>query len=181
MDTITQAQQAAIDAAPAPIAVLDGDGTILAVNTAWIAFGHLNGREDGTSDIGTIYPFHSTPKLRGFLESGARSISLPYPCHAPTERRWYRFVAFRVARRGAPRILILHRLLDAAPRPKDMEDAAAELSLRWEGIGTICAWCESRVRGPLGGWEDGQAEPGRTYSHGLCDACAETILPAEIA
>lgn len=174
---ITHHQQAAIDAVDAPIAVLDEAGVVRAVNRAWVSFGLGNGRLDDDTDIGRPYPAAAELGVRAVVEGSAESASVCYPCHSPMEQRWYRMLAVRLAHGGTGSTLVVHRRLADPPRPEELEAASAELALRWRGIRTICAWCDQRVRKPLGGWEAGTKEAGTEYSHGICNTCAETLMP----
>lgn len=90
----------AFDAFPANVAILDARGVILAVNQGWIAFAEENG---GTPDLGLNY----LGVCRGAVgEGGADAIVMAqgieqvlrgevpffeheYPCHSPTEERYF--------------------------------------------------------------------------------------------
>lgn len=94
---------AVIDALSAHICVLDQDGVIIAVNRAWRNFGVENPPVSGRSEIGTHYlkvcqtavgpgseeagPF--ALGVQSVLDRKAQSFQLEYPCHSPTELRWY--------------------------------------------------------------------------------------------
>ncbi len=94
---------AIIDALSAHICVLDQNGVIIAINRAWRNFGVENAGDSGSSDIGIHYlkvcqsakgpgsdeagPF--AVGVRSVLEGKAQSFQLEYPCHSPTELRWY--------------------------------------------------------------------------------------------
>jgi two-component system CheB/CheR fusion protein len=93
--------QATLDALPSHIAVLDKTGTIITVNRAWMAFGEQNGHQG--NDIGINYLAvlresdgeyaDEAPKvLEGIervLSREADFFSLEYPCHSPSEQRWF--------------------------------------------------------------------------------------------
>jgi PAS domain S-box-containing protein len=89
------------------IAVLDGEGTIVLVNEAWLAFA----RENGITDLSCVSPgvnyldvcrrgIGKTPEaeaaLRGIQSILAGSLSefkLEYNCHSPDEQRWFHLCA----------------------------------------------------------------------------------------
>ena len=82
------------------IAILDAEGTILEVNAAWQEFARTNGLEDPIFGVGSNY-FRASrsaldPSARSALNgirdvlSGRRSTYFQrYPCHGPTEDRWF--------------------------------------------------------------------------------------------
>ena len=98
----------ALDCVPQHIAVLDCHGKITMVNKAWRDFSLENG---GSSDffIGVEYGSVcagqssieagasaelSRDKLMDVIEGRLGSISLEYPCHSPTEQRWFKVDIF---------------------------------------------------------------------------------------
>ena len=96
--------QTILDALPEHVAVLEPDGTILLVNAAWRRFASANGDPElKTSGPGcnylhaceVDYPGESNTAstalrgLRGVLEGTLPSFSIQYPCHSPTEHRWF--------------------------------------------------------------------------------------------
>jgi two-component system, chemotaxis family, CheB/CheR fusion protein len=96
--------QTIIDALPEHIAVLDLSGTIVMVNAAWRRFAKANGDSDlSKSGIGINYlnvcqagnhedgsiATAASRGLRSVLEGTLPVFSLEYPCHSPTEQRWF--------------------------------------------------------------------------------------------
>ena len=96
--------QAILDALPEHIAVLDHSGSIVMVNAAWRRFARANGDKDlkhsgpGVNYLEVCRP--GLPKddryaqdayrgLRGVLEGSLPIFSMEYPCHSPTEERWF--------------------------------------------------------------------------------------------
>jgi two-component system CheB/CheR fusion protein len=96
--------QAILDGLPEHVAVLEPDGTIRMVNAAWRRFALANGdpglktcgtgsnylnacvtdtQQDGDSALAAV------GGLRGVLEGTLPSFSMEYPCHSPTQRRWF--------------------------------------------------------------------------------------------
>jgi two-component system CheB/CheR fusion protein len=96
--------QTIIDALPEHIAVLDPRGVIVMVNAAWRRFAMANGDSDlrktgigadylkacnaGNHEDGSI-TMAASSGLRSVLEGTAPSYSIEYPCHSPTEKRWF--------------------------------------------------------------------------------------------
>ena len=95
--------QQTLDSLSAHIAILDASGEIVAVNEVWRAFAEANGGDPKRVSEGANYlQACESAKARGsedaaaFAEgirdvlSGRReSFELEYPCHSPTERRWF--------------------------------------------------------------------------------------------
>ncbi len=95
-------QAAILDALPAHIALLDGDGVIVSANQTWrrsAIASFLRGPADG---IGLNYldvcdgargpeaadARRTADGIRAVL-AGGRFFSIEYPCHLPTEQRWF--------------------------------------------------------------------------------------------
>jgi PAS domain S-box-containing protein len=98
------AKQAAIlDALPAHIAVLDAQGVILSVNETWRRFASANAMQEQGQGVGLNYlevcdrtVGQDAPGaravasgIRSVLDGGSRTFSMEYPCHSPTEQRWF--------------------------------------------------------------------------------------------
>jgi diguanylate cyclase (GGDEF)-like protein len=99
------AKQAAIlNALPANIALLDSQGLIISVNEAWRRFSGTNAIQRPGYAIGVDYlaiceraqgegaaeARQVAEGIRSVFSGGTRSFSIEYPCHAPTEERWFR-------------------------------------------------------------------------------------------
>jgi two-component system CheB/CheR fusion protein len=96
--------QAILDGLPEHVAVLEADGTIRVVNAAWKRFAMANGDPElKTSGPGANYlsacnadlqldddsATAALRGLRGVLEGSLPGFSIQYPCHSPTEQRWF--------------------------------------------------------------------------------------------
>ena len=96
-------KRAVLNSLEAEIAVLDHTGVICEVNDTWLRFAIENGVEPHRpapyTGIGTNYlAFCETasgsvsPAYKGIqavLSGAAPSFSMEYPCHSPTEQRWF--------------------------------------------------------------------------------------------
>jgi len=92
-----------IDSLEEQIAVIDREGTIVYVNRAWSTFGIENGLASESCGIGSNYlkvcnaAGSSGDSLAGEAEQGLQdvlsskraSFYFEYPCHSPTEKRWF--------------------------------------------------------------------------------------------
>ena len=96
--------QSVIDALPEHVAVLEIDGRIALVNEAWRRFARANGDPELTfSGPGCNYfqacraddsedgrmAGAAMAGVKGVLEGSRSEFSLRYPCHSPTEQRWF--------------------------------------------------------------------------------------------
>ncbi len=96
--------QAIIDALPEHIAVVDVIGKIIMINSAWRRFARANGDPElKRTGLGTNYleacqagnhedgqiANTAANGLRGVLDGSSPMFSLEYPCHSPTEQRWF--------------------------------------------------------------------------------------------
>jgi PAS domain S-box-containing protein len=98
--------QAVLDSLPAPIAVLDREGTITAVNDAWIEFARINGGHSGTgpgtnylevcqhaSGYGSEGARAAAEGIQGVLDRSASRASLEYACPSGKEESWFLMLA----------------------------------------------------------------------------------------
>lgn len=95
--------EAAIDALSSNICVIDQDGVIIAVNRSWQNFSAENSLVPNRNDVGTHYlricgsaSGAGSDEANDFVQgviavlSGRRDrFQLEYPCHSPTEKRWF--------------------------------------------------------------------------------------------
>jgi two-component system CheB/CheR fusion protein len=100
-----QRLQGILDSLPEHIAVLDSDGLITQVNKAWREFAEQSDNRslarsgpginylevchiqehDANADLGPAV----TTGIREVLNKQRPTFSISYPCHLPTERRWF--------------------------------------------------------------------------------------------
>jgi len=104
----------ALDSISAHVAILDETGLILETNRAWKDFGTANGIQIEPSCIGLNYletceraskePFDEpaviAAGIRQVFRGEIEEFFVNYPCHSPTEERWF---ALRVVRFRAPK------------------------------------------------------------------------------
>jgi diguanylate cyclase (GGDEF)-like protein/PAS domain S-box-containing protein len=96
-------QEAILNALPAHIALLDSQGVIISVNEAWQQFSLANailgpGYGIGVNYLGVCDSAHgddpswanqAAKGIRSVLDGKEKNYSLEYPCHSPTEQRWF--------------------------------------------------------------------------------------------
>jgi transcriptional regulator with GAF, ATPase, and Fis domain len=144
----------AFDTLSAHIAVMDMSGKIIAVNQSWRDFGQTNGLSDNDMGEGIDYlkicDAATGPGSEGASEfaAGLRSVmsgdrerfSMEYPCHSPSEPRWFMGRVSRFIHDGTAYIVVAHenvtqrKLAEEALRSahgdleKRVEDRTAQLT-----------------------------------------------------
>jgi len=106
-------KQTIIDSIPASIVVIDQNGLITAVNKPWMQFDHGNDSADAASiAVGANYlvsctlasalddtdsetAYSALQGITAVLEGRETSFTMDYPCHSPTEKRWYQMSVVR--------------------------------------------------------------------------------------
>ncbi|BCM90868.1 sensory/regulatory protein RpfC [Abditibacteriota bacterium] len=133
--------QATLDSLSAHIAILDGEGNIIAINSAWRRFAGSNGFRGADCGLGSNYlsvcqaatgaDADEAPLVVEGIEdvlSGARDeFYLEYPCHSPQELRWFSLRATRFwneESESPSRVVVSHENISARK--------IAELRLREE-------------------------------------------------
>jgi serine phosphatase RsbU (regulator of sigma subunit) len=126
--------QETVDALTTGLAILDEDGRIIMVNRAWRDFGA--GNDPAQRDfVGESYlaacaaaaPGSEGAEdarafadgLRDLIAGGRTRLELEYPCHSPTEQRWFMARAARFESAGAMRIVVTHENVTARRRSED--------------------------------------------------------------
>jgi PAS domain S-box-containing protein len=112
--------QTTLDAFPANTAVLAPDGAILTVNLPWQRFAQENGAT--ATLLGTNYldicdsaggPMSdesgsAAAGIRGVIDGRLNEFNLEYPCHSPTEERWFIMRVTPFAEPVPRRVVVAH-------------------------------------------------------------------------
>jgi signal transduction histidine kinase len=92
-----------LDSLTASVAVVDKQGTIIATNEAWRDFACENGGDPARTGVGANYlevcrvaqgadavsAKQTEQGIRDVLEGKRDIFNLEYPCHSPTQQRWF--------------------------------------------------------------------------------------------
>jgi PAS domain-containing protein len=111
-----------LDELPEHTAIVDNSGVIVAVNKAWKRFAKYNGAELSKVSGGanyldvceratgeqSQYAQSFGEGLRSVLSSREERFAMEYPCHSPTERRWFVGRVERFADGDSPMALVAH-------------------------------------------------------------------------
>jgi signal transduction histidine kinase len=95
--------ESTLEAIPASLAVLNAQGTIVGTNQAWHEFAHQHGASDAQVGQGVNYldvceaaaqagdeqAARFADGIRDVMRGGSKRFSMEYPCHSPTEQRWF--------------------------------------------------------------------------------------------
>jgi len=165
--------QAALDGLAAHIAILDGEGSILAVNAAWRAFADSNPPVSSAISEGVNYlrvcdaatgdcadeAGEAAAGIRAVLAGETEIFGLEYPCHSPTEERWFNLRVTRFPGDGPAHVIVSHeditarRLAEEALRRRVEElDQFAyitshDLKAPLRGIANLSRWIEEDLEG----------------------------------
>ncbi|MHA7628790.1 PAS domain-containing sensor histidine kinase [Corallococcus sp. M7] len=120
-----------LDSLSTHIAILDGQGTILAVNAAWKRFASDNGCADDDARCGVGANYLEVTEasqgenaeeaaavakgIRDILSDRSESFLLEYPCHEPSggRQRWFLLRATRFIGSGPLRVVMAHEDITA--------------------------------------------------------------------
>jgi len=120
---IEAAKQAAIlNALPAHIALLDAQGRIDSVNQAWRQFADANLLPASAYGVGQSYldicdkargdsaaeAQRAAAGIRSVLAGAVKSFSLEYPCHSPSEQRWFLMAVTPLASQSPHGGVVMH-------------------------------------------------------------------------
>jgi PAS domain S-box-containing protein len=111
--------QATVDALPDHMAVLDSQGTIVAVNATWREFAAANGFADAAYGLGsnylevceksnTVEGRDSSAGIRAVITGAEETFRFTYTCHSPHEQRWFEMVVTRFSGEGPPHVVVAH-------------------------------------------------------------------------
>lgn len=130
---------------PAHIAIIDGSGTIVAVNQAWRDFATSNGAIVSKVTEGTNYyevcdsatgdqAEYATAFAEGIRSvfSGEREeFEMEYPCHSPTESRWFVGRVLPFTSGSSPQVVVAHEnVTEHKQMEQQLEHLKHELELR---------------------------------------------------
>ncbi|WP_162587515.1 PAS domain S-box protein [Variovorax sp. RA8] len=114
-----------INALPANVVVLDREANIVSANHRWREFARSEGLASGSDGIGLNYlevcdqavgddansAHEAAAGVRSVLSGNARNFALDYPCHSPTERRWFQMTVAALGTggpHGVDGVIIMH-------------------------------------------------------------------------
>jgi DNA-binding CsgD family transcriptional regulator len=98
---------------PVSVAILDRSGTIVAVNDAWREFAEANGLSLPDAGVGLNYLDYCveaqlTEELKALLARRRDLLTQIYPCHSPTERRWFSLIGVPLSLGKPGGVAVMH-------------------------------------------------------------------------
>jgi PAS domain S-box-containing protein len=119
---LASTQLAVLNALPAHVALLDQEGVIVAVNESWRRFASANVLQGENYAVGLNYlavcdsaqgdcsaEAHAVAVgIRSVLRGDGRHFALEYPCHSPTEKRWFRVMVTPLQDGQAGGVVVMH-------------------------------------------------------------------------
>ena len=130
-DGALAAYRAMLDAVPVHVALLDGAGMIVAMNLAWKRFASTHALQSAALLVGHSYVMacdsatgsggadaaQAAAGIRAVLESRLPEYTFEYPCHSPTERRWFQMLVTPLSDGEMRGAVVMH--LDVSRRKAD--------------------------------------------------------------
>jgi hypothetical protein len=128
-----QEQELSLDELPEHTAIVDRSGTIVAVNKAWKRFAMDNGAADLSKVSEGANYLHVCERAKGeqsqyahSFGEGLRSVlcsreerfAMEYPCHSPTQRRWFVGRVERFGDGDSPLALVAHENVTPGARSR---------------------------------------------------------------
>lgn len=113
---------AILDSLPANLALVDEDGTILAVNERWRNYGVENEYHGNPEMIGQNYlsacgqatedatdeTRMAEQGIRAVLDGSQEKFTMQYPCHSPEQQRWFEMIVTPVKARKRRSAVVMH-------------------------------------------------------------------------
>ena len=115
-------QAAIVNALPAHIALVDWEGMIVSVNEAWRGFAREGDLDPAVCSTGCNYlttcdeavgrgsadGWEMAAGMRGVLSGRLHTFSMEYPCHSPTEQRWFCATVTPLSERVPTGAVVMH-------------------------------------------------------------------------
>lgn len=132
--------RATIDALSAQLCVLDGRGTIVAVNQSWMTFARENSTRARNVAQGANYLVVCDSArgansqeakafaegIRAVLRGNCAEFALEYPCHAPHQQRWFIGRVTRITNYEPVHLVVVHEDITARKLAEQKTAAAME-------------------------------------------------------
>jgi PAS domain S-box-containing protein len=142
---LASVQSSILNALPAHIALIDREGVIISVNDGWRSFAENDGLQTSGCGPGQNYleicdrvrgshaqeAFRAAAGIRAVLSATIKEFSLEYPCHAPTEQRWFQLMVTALDQDPPSGAVVMH--IDITQR-KRAQDAVWESEQRFRGM-----------------------------------------------
>jgi len=119
-----------MDSLSAQIAILDDSGVIIETNRSWQEFGVANGLQPPVNSLGLNYldvcdmADDETGELvalgiRKVLSGELQAFNMQYPCHSPSEERWFVLRVVKLKAAGKPQAVVSHENITPVIRAQE--------------------------------------------------------------
>lgn len=103
----------ALKTLPVSVAILDRSGTIVTVNDTWREFAEANGLSIPDAGVGVNYLHYCadtqlTGELKALLARRRDLVTQIYPCHSPSERRWFSLIGVPLSLENPGGVALMH-------------------------------------------------------------------------
>jgi PAS domain S-box-containing protein len=119
---LAERQAAILNALPAHICLLDGNGTVLDVNIKWKEFALKNNYKGSGWGVGSNYlaicdsvtgheaetAKQAAEGIRMVINGQSKRFEMDYPCHSPTEQRWFRLRVVPIYNEPSEDVVVMH-------------------------------------------------------------------------
>ena len=166
---LERTQAAILDALPAHIALLDCDGSIVAVNEPWRKFAKINELSSPEGHLGRNYlavcdnstgPYSAEARavaegIRGVIRGDIDTFSTEYPCHTEAQLLWFRAMVNPVQLTQGRGALVTHvnvtdlTMAELTLRKSEKEQQALARELSRERTRLV----EAQAVAKIGSWE----------------------------
>jgi hypothetical protein len=148
---------------PSHAALVELDGTVLAVNTAWDRFAQASGVAAGYTFVGQNYlaaaeagvsagepgSRETYVGLLDVLRNGRPKFTLTYACHSPSRQAWYR-IWIEPQAPTVPAVIVAHQLVSSRPWPTGDLTSTDAVATSGNYGGVLDAGEPSAEDGPFG-------------------------------
>ena len=157
----SQELQGTLDSLSAHIVIVDESGEIVAVNEVWRAFAEANGGDPEKVSEGANYlqvcdsakglyadvAAYFAKGIRAVLSGRQERFEIEYPCHSPTERRWFMGRVTRFSGAGTPRAVIAHENITVRKLAEEaLQDQKVQLETILGQAADAIVVCDDRGR-----------------------------------
>jgi len=129
-----------MDSLSAQIAILDESGVIIETNKSWQEFGAANNLQPPFNSLGQNYldvcdmsgdesGELTAIGIRKILTGELQAFNMQYPCHSPTEERWFVVRVVKLKAAGIPQVIVSHEnITPVIKAQEDLKKKEMELS-----------------------------------------------------
>jgi PAS domain S-box-containing protein len=150
----------AIDALSSHVAVLNEHGVILTVNEAWRRFADENQYDGHNYGVGSNYVEECKQASSDCLETDTvgqgllavlrgerQEFHLEYPCHSPTQQRWFMMHVTAFHTPGPRRVVVAHEnITDRKLAEERIRESQEQLRLVIDNAAALVVYCDQERR-----------------------------------